>query len=131
MVRELYAGGEDFVTFFDREVAVFLAGMPLLVIASMGLVVLSPLALRAYDGSDDVDWAASRPGGPARSLLGRDGGGWCRGRVGDRWCHPSCGAPSLTSGGVARVRGSENPASVLAVDVSVLVAVVKAGRLDR
>jgi hypothetical protein len=34
---------------------VFLAGILLLVIASMGLVVLSPLALRAYDG-DEVDW---------------------------------------------------------------------------
>jgi uncharacterized membrane protein len=34
---------------------VFLAAILLLVIASMGLVVLSPLALRAYEG-DDVDW---------------------------------------------------------------------------
>jgi hypothetical protein len=36
--------------------AAFLAGILLLVIASTGLVVLSPLALRAYDGGDDVDW---------------------------------------------------------------------------
>lgn len=31
----------------------------------------------------------------------------------------------------ARVRDSKNPASTLAVDVLALVAVVKAGRLDR
>lgn len=30
-----------------------------------------------------------------------------------------------------RVRDSKNPASVLAIDVRALVAVVKAGRLDR
>lgn len=35
---------------------VFLAGILLLVIASMGLVVLSPLALRAFASGDDVDW---------------------------------------------------------------------------
>ncbi|MFC4856437.1 DUF397 domain-containing protein [Actinophytocola glycyrrhizae] len=35
------------------------------------------------------------------------------------------------SDGAARVRDSKNPASALAVDVSALVAVVKAGRLDR
>lgn len=35
------------------------------------------------------------------------------------------------SGNVSRVRDSKNPASVLAVDVPALVAVVKAGLLDR
>lgn len=35
------------------------------------------------------------------------------------------------TGDVARMRDSKNPASVLSADVPALVAMVKAGRLDR
>lgn len=35
---------------------VFLVAILLLVIVSTGLVVLSPLALRALDNGDEVDW---------------------------------------------------------------------------